>query len=178
MALPRTRVRRGPAAGALALALTLALLGSGCGADDDFSLPDWDAPGQNARVGDLMIRYAHLAEPTGAPWQPGDDVPAYLWVYNKSGGSDRLVGASSPMAASVDIVDADGKRLPDGVELPENDLTELEPGKHHLVLRDVRQVIRGGDATEITLRFEDAGPVTFGIQAQPPVYDESPVPKQ
>lgn len=177
MVLPRTpRARHGLVA--TALAVTLVLAGGGCGADDDFSLPDWDAPGQNARVGDLMIRYAHLAEPTGDPWQPGDDVAAYVWLYNKGGGSDRLVGASSPMAASADVVDADGKRLPDGVELPENDLVELEPGKDHLILRDVRQVIRGGDATEITLRFEDAGPITFGIQAQPPVYDESPGPKQ
>ncbi|MFE2275922.1 copper chaperone PCu(A)C [Streptomyces sp. NPDC059454] len=177
MALPRTpRARHGLAAGALAA--TLALAGGGCGADDDFSLPDWDAPGQNTRVGDLMIRYAHLAEPTGDPWQPGDDVAAYVWLYNKGGGSDRLVGASSPMAASVDIVDSDGKRLSDGVEVPENDLVELEPGKDHLILRDVRQVIRGGDATEITLRFEDAGSATFGIQAQPPVYDESGAPKQ
>lgn len=176
MALTRTRARNGLAAGALAVAL--ALLGSGCGADDDFSLPDWDAPGQNTRVGDLMIRYAHLAEPTGGPWQPGDDVPAYVWLYNKSGGADRLVGASSPMAASVDIVDADGKPLPDGVELPKNDLVELEPGRNHLLLRDVREVIRGGDATEITLRFEDAGSTTFVIQAQPPVYDDSPSPKQ
>ncbi|MEU7470465.1 copper chaperone PCu(A)C [Streptomyces sp. NPDC044984] len=177
MALPRApRARHGLAAAVLAV--TLALAGGGCGADDDFSLPDRDAPGQNARVGDLMIRYAHLAEPTGGPWQPGDDVPAYLWLHDKGGGSDRLVGTSSPMAASVDVVDSAGTPLPDGVELPENDLVELEPGKDHLVLRDVRQVIRGGDATGITLRFEDAGPTTFGIQAQPPVYDESPGPKQ
>ncbi|CAL9521115.1 hypothetical protein SUDANB176_03854 [Streptomyces sp. enrichment culture] len=177
MALARTpRTRHGLAA--TALALTLALVGSGCAGDDDFSLPDWDTPGQNARVGDLMIRYAHLAEPTGEPWQPGDDVPAYVWIYNKSGGSDRLVGASSPTAESVDVVDSDGKPLPDGVGLPENDLVELEPGKNHLILRNVREVIRGGDATEITLRFEDAGSTTFGIQAQPPAHDESPGPKQ
>ncbi len=176
MALSRTRARQTTAASALAL--TLALLGGGCGADEGFSPPDWDAPGQNARVGDLMIRYAHLAEPSDDPWQPGDDVPAYLWVHNKSGGSDRLVGASSPMAGSVDIVDTEGERLSDGVELPENGLVELEPGENHLVLRDVRQVIRGGDATEVTLRFEDAGTATFGIQAQPPVYDESDAPKQ
>lgn len=170
MALFRTlRARHGLAA--TALALSLALAGSGCGADEGFSPPDWDAPGQNGRVGDLMIRYAHLAEPTGGPWQPGDDVPAYVWLYNKGDGNDRLVDASSPMAESVDIVDSDGKPRPDGVELPENDLVELEPGRHHLILRDVRQVIRGGDATELTLRFEDAGSTTFVIQAEPPAYD-------
>lgn len=85
-----------------------------CGADDDFSLPEWDAPGQNARVGDIMIRYAHVAEPRGRPWQPGSDVPAYVWLYNKGGEADRLVGADTPNAASVDIVDSDGKRLTAG----------------------------------------------------------------
>jgi hypothetical protein len=44
-------------------ALVLAMTASGCGGDDEFSLPDWEAPGQNGRVGDLMIRYAHVAEP-------------------------------------------------------------------------------------------------------------------
>jgi copper(I)-binding protein len=105
------------------------LTASGCGGDDDFSLPDWDAPGQNARVGDLMIRYAHAAEPRGEPWQPGDDVPAYVWLYNKGGDqADKLVGASTPNAASVDLVDSDSKPLPGGVDLPANQLVELEQG--------------------------------------------------
>jgi hypothetical protein len=84
----------------------LAPTDGGCGADDDSSLPDRDAPGRNARAGDLTIRYARPAEPTGEPWRPG------------------------------------------------------------------------GDATGITLRFEDAGSTAFGIQAQPPVYDGSAAPKR
>ncbi|MFF5488667.1 copper chaperone PCu(A)C [Streptomyces virginiae] len=165
------RGMRGMAAAALVLALTAA----GCG-DDNFSLPEWDAPGQNARIGNIMIRYAHVAEPRGEPWKPGDDVPAYVWLYNKGDEADRLVGASTPNAASVDIVDSDGKTLPEGVELPVNKLVELEPGKAHLVLRDVRQLIRGGDFMKFTLQFRDAGSITFNIQSQIPVYDESPSP--
>ncbi|MEU3950648.1 copper chaperone PCu(A)C [Streptomyces sp. NPDC029526] len=167
----RPRGRRALAAAALALAVTA----GGCGGDD-FSLPDWNAPGQNARVGDIMIRYAHVAEPQGEPWQPGDDVPAYVWLYNKGNEADRLVGATTPNAASVDIVDSDGKRLGDGVDLPANTLVELEPGTSHLVLRDARQVIRGGDFMKITMRFEKAGSITFDIQAQSPAYDASPSP--
>ncbi|MFF8973562.1 copper chaperone PCu(A)C [Streptomyces sp. NPDC014995] len=159
-----------------AAALALAVTAGACGADDDFSLPEWDAPGQNARVGDIMIRYAHVAEPRGRPWQPGSDVPAYVWLYNKGGEADRLLGADTPNAASVDIVDSDGKRLTDGVELPANQLVQLEPGKTHLMLRDVREVIRGGDFMKFTLRFEDAGSITFNIQSQIPAYDESPSP--
>ncbi|MFD4247051.1 copper chaperone PCu(A)C [Streptomyces sp. NPDC058525] len=166
------RGSRGLAAAALALAVTA----GGCGNDDGFSLAEWNAPGQNARIGDIMIRYAHVAEPQGGPWQPGDDVPAYVWLYNKGSEADRLVGADSPNAASVDIVDADGKPLPDGVELPENKLVELEPGKSHLVLRDVREVIRGGDFMKFTMRFEKAGSITFNVQSQIPAYDQSPSP--
>ncbi|MFD3823222.1 copper chaperone PCu(A)C [Streptomyces sp. NPDC058625] len=167
------RGRCGLAAAALALAVTA----GGCGGDD-FSLPDWEAPGQNARIGDLMIRYAHLAEPRGEPWKPGDDVPAYVWLYNKGAEADRLVGASTPAADSVDIVGPDGKPLSDGVNLPENKLVELEPGKAHLVLRDLRQQVRGGDFIKITMRFQDAGSITFNIQSQIPAYDQSPSPSR
>ncbi|KAF2776535.1 copper chaperone PCu(A)C [Streptomyces sp. OM5714] len=170
-ALPVLR-RRKALAGSAAV---IALAASGCG-DDTFSLPVWHAPGQNARVGDIMIRYAHVAEPQGGPWQPGDDVPAYVWLYNKGDNDDRLVSASTPNAAAVDLVDADGKKIADGVSLPENKLVELERGKTHLVLRDVRETIRGGDFMKLAMKFEDAGPVTFNIQAQVPVYDKSPSP--
>ncbi|MFD5651876.1 copper chaperone PCu(A)C [Streptomyces sp. NPDC127039] len=172
MAAPPVLRRRKALAGCAA---AIALAVSGCG-DDDFSLPDWDAPGQNARVGDIMIRYAHVAEPQGEPWQPGDDVPAYVWLYNKGDNDDRLVSASTPNAASVDVVDADGKKVTGGVSLPENKLVELERGRTHLVLRDVRETIRGGDFMKFTMKFEDVGSVTFDIQAQIPVYDKSPSP--
>ncbi len=86
------------------------------------------------------------------------------------------MGVSTPNAASVDIVDSDSKSLPDGVDLPANQLVELEPGKTHLVLRDVREIIRGGDFMKFTMRFENAGSITFNIQSQIPAYDESPSP--
>ncbi|MGW5088392.1 copper chaperone PCu(A)C [Streptomyces coelicoflavus] len=174
MAAPPVLRRRRTALAGCAAAMALAA--SGCGGDDTFSLPDWHAPGQNARVGDIMIRYAHVAEPQGGPWQPGDDVPAYVWLYNKGDKDDRLVSASTPNAASVDVVDADGKKVADDVSLPENKLVELERGKTHLVLRDVRETIRGGDFMKFTMKFENAGSVTFDIQAQVPVYDKSPSP--
>ncbi|WP_307704516.1 copper chaperone PCu(A)C [Streptomyces sp. V1I6] len=117
-----------------------------------------------------------MAEPRGKPWQAGDDVPAYVWLSNKGGEDDRLVVASTPNAASVDIVNADGKLLPEGMDLPANKLVELEPGQTHMVLRDVHQQIRGGDFMKFTMRFENAGSITFNIQSQIPAYDQSPSP--
>ncbi|MFC7896072.1 copper chaperone PCu(A)C [Streptomyces sp. NPDC057381] len=173
MVLTRGRAAR-TAAAAVVAATALAL--TGCGGDDSFELRDWHAPGQNASVGDVLVRYAHVAEPKGEPWQIGDDIPAYVWLLNEGDKTDRLVSASSSDAESVDIVNADGKPLPDGVELPPNQLQQLEQGKSHLLLRDVRQVVRGGDFMKITLNFEKAGSVTFNIQSQVPVYDTSPTP--
>lgn len=62
------------------------------------------------------------------------------------------------------------------MDLPANQLVELERGKPHLVLRDVREFIRGGDFMKFTMRFDDAGSITFNIQSQVPVYDEGPSP--
>ncbi|MEU3823124.1 copper chaperone PCu(A)C [Streptomyces sp. NPDC030392] len=162
------RGRHALASAAVILAVTVTVTASGCGGVDDFFLPEWDAPGQNARVGDIMIRYAHVAEPRGGPWQPGSAVPAYVWLYNKGGEADKLEGAGTPNAASVDIVDSGGKPLPDGVDLPVNRLVKLESGKPHLMLRNVRERIRGGDFMKFTMRFEKAGTSTFNIQAQTP----------
>lgn len=53
---------------------------------------------------------------------------------------------------------------------------ELDQAKAHLVLRDVREVIMGGDFMKFTMRFEKAGPSTFNIQSQIPAHDESPSP--
>ncbi|MFI8853117.1 copper chaperone PCu(A)C [Streptomyces sp. 891-h] len=165
-------------AGWAAAALILVASASGCGGDEDFDLPDWDAPGQNSRVGDLMLRYAHLAEPRGGePWKPGDDVPGYVWVYNKSQKDDKLIGASSPVASSVQIVGADDKPREE-VRLPAQKLVELESGKPHLLLRGLRKQIRGGEYVKITLRFRDAGSTTFNIAAQRPQRDESPSPSE
>lgn len=75
-------VTAGRSAGALVAAVALAL--SGCGADG-FDPQQWNAPGQNEKVGSVLIRYAHIAEPRGKPWKQGDDVPAYMWLYNKAG---------------------------------------------------------------------------------------------
>ncbi|WP_455355724.1 copper chaperone PCu(A)C [Streptomyces sp. SYSU K217416] len=154
----------------------LALVLSGCGSDEGFDPEEWNAPGQNARVGSVLIRYAHLAEPRAEPWKAGDDVPAYLWLVNEGSEPDTLLGASTPAAASVDLVQPDGKQLPEGLPLQPGRLYQLEPGKTHLVLRDVRQTIRGGDYVKVTVRFEKGGSATLNVPAQRPAYDESPSP--
>ncbi|MCC9708451.1 copper chaperone PCu(A)C [Streptomyces sp. MNU76] len=138
---------------------------TGCGSDGG----DYNPPGANARVGPVLIRYAHIAEPPDGPWEKGDDAPFYVWFFNQGQESDRLLGAETTVARSVDIVDADGAvRGP--VALPTGKLVELEKGRAHLLLRDLRQQIRGGDYVWITLRFERAGEIALQVHSQIPTY--------
>jgi copper(I)-binding protein len=99
-----------------------------------------------------------------------------VWLYNKGDEADKLMGAETPAAASVDLVDSDGRVLTGGVDLPVGRLVQLESDRTHLVLRDVNRQIRGGDFMKFTMRFEKAGTTTFNIQAQVPAYEESPSP--
>ncbi|WP_328773630.1 copper chaperone PCu(A)C [Streptomyces sp. NBC_00286] len=138
---------------------------TGCGSTEN----EYNPPGANARLGPVLIRYAHIAEPPDGPWEPGDDAPFYLWLFNQGQREDRLLGAETAVARSVDIVSTDGTvRGP--VPLPTGNLVELEKGRAHLLLRDLRQQIRGGDYVWITLRFERAGEIALQVHSQIPTY--------
>ncbi|WAX76634.1 copper chaperone PCu(A)C [Streptomyces sp. KMM 9044] len=139
---------------------------TGCGNDEG----EYNSPGANARVGPVLIRDAHIAEPSpDGPWDPGDDAPFYLWLFNQGQSADRLLGAETTVARSVDIVSVDGTvRGP--AEVPTGKPVELGEGRVHLLLRDLRQQIRGGDYAWITLRFERAGEVALRVHSPVPAY--------
>ncbi|MEU3249908.1 copper chaperone PCu(A)C [Streptomyces sp. NPDC006997] len=143
----------------------LAALGTaGCAGDDKLT---HNPPGANARIGPVLIRYAHLAEPPDDPWQRGADVPFYLWLFNQGQRADRLLGAETTVAESVAIVSSDGA-AEDPVPLPPGELVELEKGRTHLLLKGLKQQIRGGDYVWITLRFERAGEIALQVHSQIP----------
>lgn len=75
----------------------------GCDSTQD----EYNPPGTNARIGSMLILYAHIAPPTGpAKW--GDDAPLCVWLFNQGQRPDRLLGAKTTRARSVDIVTAEG----------------------------------------------------------------------
>lgn len=98
----------------------------------------------------------------GAPTGPN----AALY-FTASGSSDRLVGAETAAALSVEIhessVGGDGavtmRRL-DGLDLRSGEPLILEPGGLHLMLIGVER-FDVGDTVEITLRWETAGDMTI-----------------
>ncbi|MFP8960417.1 copper chaperone PCu(A)C [Streptomyces nanhaiensis] len=154
------------------LAALLALPAAGCGTGGG----EVDSPGANARIGSVLVRYAHLAEPADGPWETGGDVPLYAQLYDQEPPADRLVSAESPAARSVEIVGRGGEVVEDGVELTPDRSVGLEEGGTYLALRDVRQEIRGGDFVWVTFHFEDAGSLSMQVPAQTPTYDQESSP--
>lgn len=95
---------------------------------------------------------------------------AYLTVRNPSGVPDRLIGASSQVAARVEfhVSSRDGEvmkmRQAQALEIPANGSLELKPGGAHLMFVDIRKPFKEGDLVPLTLKFERAGEVS--VQAR------------
>jgi periplasmic copper chaperone A len=103
----------------------------------------------------------------------GPDRPAagYLVITGAADHGDALVGASSPVAASVEIhettADASGMMAMhpvDELAIPAGTAVKLEPGGYHLMLMDLSEELEVGATVDLVLEFESAGEVT--VQAQ------------
>jgi Uncharacterized protein conserved in bacteria len=103
----------------------------------------------------------------------GTDRPAagYLTITNPGTTADALVGASSPIATSVQIhetmADPSGMMAMspvDRIDVEPGGTVKLEPGGYHLMLMGVTQMPAVGQTAELTLTFEKAGEVV--VQAE------------
>jgi len=74
----------------------------------------------------------------------------------------RLVGASSPVAAVVQVHEMAMQgttmkmRAVEALELPAGKAVELKPGGPHVMLMDLRQSLSSGDKLPLILRIEGA----------------------
>jgi hypothetical protein len=104
------------------------------------------------------------------PWSratpPGAKIAVgYMTIENKSAAPDRLVSASSPLAAKVEthvtMRDGDIMKMREvkGYDVPANGRYELKPGGAHLMLVGIKRPFKDGDKVPLVLRFEKAGEV-------------------
>jgi periplasmic copper chaperone A len=94
---------------------------------------------------------------------------AYVTITNKGKTSDRLIGASAPVAGRaelhVNLRDGDvvQMRAVSAVEINPGDLIEFKPNGLHVMLVDLSQPLKEGDHFPITLTFEQAGPLQTDV---------------
>jgi len=95
-----------------------------------------------------------------------------LFVELKSPTTARLVGGSSPVAASVEVheMSMDGavmrmRALP-ALDLPAGQAVALKPGSYHVMLMGLKGTVKAGDQVPVTLTIERAGGKTETLQLQ------------
>ncbi len=105
-------------------------------------------------IADAWARATPGKAPTGA---------AYLTLTNSGTAADRLVGASSPVAATTELHEDKEENgimkmrpVPVLPIAPGQSIT-LKPGGYHLMLTGLKAPLKQGDSFPLTLTFEKAG---------------------
>jgi copper(I)-binding protein len=112
---------------------------------------------------------------------------AYLEIKAAAGHRDRLVGARSPAAGSVELHNhsmdggvASMRRL-DAITLRAGTSLVLKPSGYHLMLTDLHAPLMEGDLVKLTLVFEKAGEIEVDATVEPVAamgphgFDQQPV---
>jgi len=102
------------------------------------------------------------------PWvratAPGARVGGgYLMIRNAGAAADRLVGASSPAAARVElhvhIKEGEVMKMREvrAFDVPARGSFELKPGGAHLMFTELKRPFKQGESVPVKLKFENAG---------------------
>lgn len=130
-----------------------------------------------AAVGAQALAAADGPIEVGKPWSrpaaQGGNGAGFLTVTSKSPAADRLVSASSPVAARVEIHESmimDGRAMmhprPGGLPVPAGGKAEMKPGGWHLMFIGLKRPLVIGDRFPATLTFEKAGKVQVEFMVQ------------
>jgi periplasmic copper chaperone A len=113
-----------------------------------------------------------------APWARATPAGArtgavYMTLANKTSASDRLTGASSDVAAEVQIHDmsvVNGimkmRQLTDGLAIPAGGSVTLKPGGYHVMLIGLKKPLTVGETFPLTLTFQKAGNISATVQVK------------
>lgn len=150
---------------ASAFALALLVL-SACGQN---AKPAAEAPAAEQPAALIAIEEGWAAvTPTGASVAGG-----YGVIANAAAAPDRLISASSPRAARVEIHemkmtgDVMQMRAMESVVIPAGGSLALQPGGNHFMFIDITAPFVEGESVPLTLTFENAGVVETTLPVRP-----------
>jgi copper(I)-binding protein len=129
-----------------------------------------------------LIAFALVALPAWAqvsverPWTratpPGAKVGAGFMQLRNAGAADRVVGASSPVAGSVEmhitVRDGDVMKMREvkSFEVPAGGSFELKPGGAHLMLLSLKRPLKKGEKVPLTLKLEKGGELKVELSVE------------
>jgi periplasmic copper chaperone A len=134
---------------------------------------------EEVRAGDLVIKQAwSRATPGGAKIGSG-----YLTIENTGSTADRLIGGSGDVTDRIEVHEMNTsngvmtmRALDNGLAIGPGQTVRLAPGGYHLMMFDLKSLLKQGDKVPVTIEFEKAGKVKFafdvlGVGAQGPAGD-------
>lgn len=133
--------------------------------------------GAHAQAHDYKAGGVRIGHPYATPSIPGSaNGAAYLSTLENGGpAADRLVRASSPAAARVEIhtmaMDNGVMRMREveGVPIGPKETVTMRPGQgYHLMLMQLKAPLKAGDTFPLTLEFEKGGKVEVRVDVQQP----------
>jgi copper(I)-binding protein len=117
------------------------------------------------------LRIGHPYARTTVPNQPAG--AAYLSVENKGTEADKLVGATTSIARSVQLhtmsMEGDVMKMREvsSLEVKPSEKLVLQPGDgNHIMLIGLKQPLKAGDKFPLTLKFEKAGAVEVLVHVE------------
>jgi periplasmic copper chaperone A len=113
------------------------------------------------------IAVGHVWSP---PPEPGTDgIPVYGPVLNQGSAPVRLVGVTSPIAATVRFRRSkEGNiRWPDTIEFPSGQPFALAPWREHIWLAGLKRPLSAGDSFDLTLDFGESGTLKVQVVVEP-----------
>ena len=118
-----------------------------------------------------VFAQVHIDEAWARATAPGAKVGAgYMKI--SSSVADRLIGATSPAAARVEMHVTQKKgdvmrmREVKAYDIPVGGVFELSPGGAHLMLVDLKAPLKQGTKVPLTLRFEKAGEMKVELEVR------------
>jgi periplasmic copper chaperone A len=98
---------------------------------------------------------------------------AYMTLANQADTEDRLTGASSDVAAKVQIHEmkvVNGvmqmRQLTGGLAIPADGSVTLKPGSYHMMLLGLNKPLVAGQSFPLTLTFAKAGNISVTVPVQ------------
>ena len=118
---------------------------------------------ENVNAGDLVLSAAWGPASTGMN-RPG---AAFLSITNTGSAGDRLIASHTPAAKRAElhhhIMDNGVMRMRQvkAIDLPAGVMTLLKPGNFHVMLFELKSMLKEGDMFPLSLTFEKAGNATI-----------------
>jgi len=123
-----------------------------------------------AAAEDYKVKMLRVSNPFTRATPPGAKIAgAFMSIENQGKEADRLVSASSPVAAVVAIheMTMDGglmkMRAVKGIDLKPGATVELRPGGYHVMLEDLKRPLKDGEQIPLVLTFEKAGALEIKV---------------